>query len=534
VPVRRLPRLRSLLLLLTLVILILPLAGLWFLRLYESALIRQTESELVSQAAVLAGAFKAERRHILAIDPTIAEAPVPERHFAPGNDGNEPAYRLTRHRGLDLALDPVMPPPPDPVPPPTAPTALSQRAGEMLAPVLGETKPITLAALRVVDRSGVIVATTGDDLGRSIAGRDEIDKALVGQPVSVMRWREKQAPQVQGGINRGSLLRVFVALPVIEGDQIVGAVLLSRTPSTLAQAVRGKLPSLIAMTALLVGIGVVLSLLVSRVITRPLGQLVAHAKKIADGEAAASPAIRHPGTLEVAELFSAVAKMADTLDRRANYIRGFAANVSHEFKTPLAGAKGAIELLSDHAATMSESERVHFLTVVASSVDRLELLVRRLVDFARADMMRPVPSAPVALAPILERLAADYRKRGLDVIVMADGVVIDLAAEAVEIVISNLLENSLRYAGPGARVTIEAVRDDAGATVIVTDNGPGISEGNAERIFEPFFTTKRDRGGTGLGLSTVRAIITSAGGSIALINPSPQGAAFRIRLAERR
>ena len=246
------------------------------------------------------------------------------------------------------------------------------------------------------------------------------------------------------------------------------------------------------------------------------------------------PALRNSGTREVAELFAAITKMADTLDRRASYIRGFAANVSHEFKTPLTGAKGAIELLADHAATMSEPERAHFLGVVSGSVERLELLVRRLVDFARADMMRPLPAAPAPLAPMLERLAVDYGARGLAVAVRADGILVELAAEAMEIIFGNLLENALRYAGPGARVEIAAVRDANGVVIEVSDDGPGVSAGNAARVFEPFFTTGREGGGTGLGLPIVRTIIGSAGGTIDLVGSEPDGAAFRIWLPDRR
>src|SRR5207244_9164422 len=111
--------LRTLLLLINVLILILPLAGIWFLRLYESALIRQTESELVAQAAVLGGAFKAERRRLLA-----AGLVPPEAAEETPLSGRPPAVVLTRTPGLDLADDPVLPAPPEPTPaasPPAVP-----------------------------------------------------------------------------------------------------------------------------------------------------------------------------------------------------------------------------------------------------------------------------------------------------------------------------------------------------------------------------------------------------------------------------
>src|SRR5215467_6005252 len=105
-------RLRTLLLLINLLILILPLAGIWFLRLYESALIRQTESELVAQAAVIVGAFKSSRQPLIADGKAqpeaVADTPALEHPaIVPGD----------RMPELDLATDRVLPPPPDPTPP---------------------------------------------------------------------------------------------------------------------------------------------------------------------------------------------------------------------------------------------------------------------------------------------------------------------------------------------------------------------------------------------------------------------------------
>src|SRR5258708_24663717 len=103
------PRLRTLLLLINLVILALPLAGLWFLRLYESALIRQTESELMAQAAVVAGAFKTEQRRLLGAD---APPDTPRAASAAARPPPYPAYQGSTHApGLDLADDPLLPPP---------------------------------------------------------------------------------------------------------------------------------------------------------------------------------------------------------------------------------------------------------------------------------------------------------------------------------------------------------------------------------------------------------------------------------------
>ena len=518
-------RLRTLLLFINLLLLALPLAGIWFLRLYESALIRQTESELVAQAAVLAGAYDAERGRLLA-----AGTAAPEPQTTTASTLPVPLPAAIRTAGLDLAEDPILPPAPDPAPAATPALPIAAATGAALAPVLLDAQQVTLAAMRVVDANGTITATTGEDLGQSLAGFDEIRQALAGEPVSTMRLRAEAAPYVPGGLNRSAALRVFVAAPVMADGRVVAAVLLSRTPRDLGQAIYGRRLDLAVMALLLLGVGLLLTLTVSRLVTRPLALLVAQAQRVAAGETGIVVAPERPGPRELAELSDAVARMAAILERRADYIRSFSAHVSHEFKTPLAGAKGAVELLADHAETMSPEERAHFIQVTAASLERLDRLARRLVDLARADMMRPGRGAPRALAPILATLAERWQARGLAIRISVGVERTTLAEDALEMMLGNLLENALQHAGPDAAVTITA-RETAEALVLeLADTGPGVAEPDAARIFEPFFTTARAEGGTGLGLPITRAIAAAIGGTVELLPAAGKGAVFRITL----
>ncbi len=506
-------RLRTLLLLINLVILALPLGGIWVLRLYESALIRQTEVELVAQGAVLASAFRVEHDRLLAggyaAETGAPAAPLPE-----------PARDL----GLDLADDAVLPAPPDPTPATTPVEPISAAAGAALLPVLRDTQSATLAALRIVDTHGTIIASTGSDLGRSLAGLDEVTRALAGEPVDLMRYRDE--PAREGPLRRGADLRVFVATPVAADGKVVAAILLSRTPRDLAQAIYGKRIAILAMLALLLAIGAVLALLTSRLVTRPLGLVVAQARRVAAGRAGAIAPLKGPIPREAAELSEAVARMAATLEHRADYIRNFAAHVSHEFKTPLTSAKGAVELLSDHFDSMSPEERAQFLRTVADGLDRLDRLVRRMLDLARADMARPAETASAALAPALDRLRARCPEMTLEAEV--GDIAVAMPAEMLDIILGNFVDNARQHGGPSVRVTITARLEGGRVALTIGDDGPGIPPANAERIFEPFFTTRRETGGTGLGLAIIRAIATGVGGSIDLL-PGP-GARFRLDL----
>jgi hypothetical protein len=149
------------------------------------------------------------------------------------------AVSLLRRPGLDLAEDPILPAPPDPqpAPQPAAPQAVA--IGRALAPMLRDAQAATLSAVRLTDAHGVVIATTGNDLGLSLAGWEEVAGVLAGAPVRTsMRSREPVAAPF-GSISRASRLRVFVVLPVESGTGVEEAVVLSRTPRGVGQALTG-------------------------------------------------------------------------------------------------------------------------------------------------------------------------------------------------------------------------------------------------------------------------------------------------------
>lgn len=510
---RRPPRLWTLLLLSNLAVLALPLTGLWALRLYESALVRQTEAELVAQGGVLAAAFQEALRREM--QGAADDAPPAAGHLDPDR---------APHQGLDLARDPVLPPLPAALPAATPAAANAVAAGHALAPVLRGAQAVTLAALRLTDARGVVVASTGGDLGASLAAWPEVTAVLAGAPVATTMHRRELVGPLLGGLSRTVGLRVFVVLPVADPGrtgQVAGTVVVSRSAKTLEDAARGKLGALAVLAAVLLTAGTLLALAMSAIISRPLRRIVRDAQLVAAG-GTPGPDARH-GTREVADLSAALTRMAAILDRRARYIAAFAASVAHEFKTPLASLRGAAELLEDEAPAAPPAERQRLLRIVADSTARLDLLVSRMLALARADMTRPDPAVRTELAPILASLAARYRDRGLDVALAGAPVSVCLPADAVDAVLVSLLDNALAHAGNSPRVTLTTSHAAGLARIDVQDTGPGISPANQARAFDPFFTTARAAGGTGLGLAIARAIVTGAGGSLAIV-PASTGA----------
>ncbi len=303
----------------------------------------------------------------------------------------------------------------------------------------------------------------------------------------------------------------------------------SPTSPTYLGAMWGKRWSLGALGVLLLCVGALLAVALSRRVTGPLRRVVAQAQRAATG-GEVTPLSR-PGTREVAELSAALTRMAATLEGRARYVSAFAASVSHEFKTPLAALRGAAELLEDDGpdGALPPAERARLLGVIAGGTARLDRLVRRLLDLARADMTRPPAAVATPVAPLLAALAARYRSEGLLVEVEAMTECVALPEDALEALLCSLLDNAVAHAGsrPCVRVRIAAA---AGRVRLwLHDDGPGLSPADGLRAFDPFFTTARERGGTGVGLPIARAIATGAGGSLTL-EATDRGACFLLEL----
>jgi signal transduction histidine kinase len=480
-----------------------------FLRVYENTLVQQTEAELIAEGAVLAAAYRAVWRD-------GAPDPAP-RKLAP-----EPPQ-------IDLRTMDVLPPQPDPVPAgPADPRATG--TARTLAPVVDDARNVTLAATRLLDRNGIVVLGT-DDLGRSYAALPEVGDALAGRSSTLLRTRGEYQPRyLLETLSRAASIRVHHVRPVIDSGEVIGVVMLSRSPRGLFLGIyqdRGKIGLGIALIFMTL---VVLAGLLSRGIARPIDTLTRATQDVARGHVLV-PEPPATAAREIRALFENFAIMAERIDQRSRYLRDFAAAVSHEFKTPIAGMRGALELLDEHGAAMSEEERRRFIGNASADADRLARLVQRLLDLARADMARVDADSRADVAARLCALADAFRSEsfevGLDL--ASDLPAARITPEVLETVIETLIDNS-RQAGAG-RVDIAARRTREGIALRIADDGGGIVEADRARIFEPFFTGRRESGGTGLGLSIARSLLAATGGSIDS-EPAARGAVFVLLLPE--
>jgi signal transduction histidine kinase len=516
---------RRILALVSLLFLLLPVGGIYFLRIYESALIRQTESELISQGAFVSAIYKQEVNTLLQ-----------QRHL-PLEDYGLPLHNRSLEKEinpifprLDLAKDQLHAARPSPYYTTDKLDVMANQAGMHMVPILQDAQRITLSGIKVLDYQGLVVAGM-QEKGLSFSQVEEFQEARKGQPVSFLRTRrmsEKSA--ALGSFSRNTNINVFVALPIVLEHRLIGVVWLNRTPMDLPQALYGKRHELIWTVIVLVLIAILMARLTSLTITQPIRALVKKTHLIRKGDPAGLTPLKVPITREVSELSENIARMANTIQNRSEYIQNFTAHLSHEFKTPLSAIQGSVELLQDNLEDMSQAQQQQFLGNIAQDTDRLGRLVSRLLELTRADMLDRIDQCS-DLRLLLQEIIADMPITSLEVqITLPTGrepLLAAISQDSIQAVLAHLLENS-KQAGAN-RVDIQLGQNDTEFILDIMDNGPGISEANMNNIFTPFFTTKRSQGGTGLGLSITKSLLERYQGRIA-IEPTTTGAHFRITL----
>lgn len=514
---RTVVRLRTFFAAILLVILLLPLTGVYFFRIYENELVRQTESELIAQAVLVSSFFKSElaKQGKKAKDygiPATLEEPVWDEKYKP--------YPPQ----LDLRKAPILPPrydgrkegKPDPV---------AAAIGKKFMPVLMDARLSLLSSMRLLDYNGIVVAGTSEN-GLSLAHTEEVREARKGVYVSRLRRRLSDEPRpALASISRGTDTRVFIALPIVVEKRVTGIVVLSRSPRNVLKSLYEERQSVFTAGILMLLVTAGIASLLGYAIGSPLSALTRHAQQLTHGSRAREK-ILAPPIAELVSLMQSFEQMSSTIEARSEYIRSFAMHVAHEFKTPLTAIQGAVELLHEHTNDMKPAQRRRFMENIMEDTDRLKTLVSRLLDLARADVMQPGgETADVAtIATALQRRYAERIKvTGPDAPALAA-----MGPDILETVLVNLVENSLQHGAKNVSITTGA--DDEGMLQIdVADDGDGISEGNAAKLFTPFFTTRREEGGTGLGLAITSSLLKAHGGEISLV-PAKKGACFRLLL----
>jgi len=388
--------------------------------------------------------------------------------------------------------------------------ARPQRVPPRIAAIVRETSRGTDERILVTDARGRVLAdTTGTaQIGAPYATeeRPELLIALAGRVDARTRPSETLGDEL-----------LFVTLPLVDEERVVGAVRVSVPLAAQTARVRESWLRLALIGLAVIAAGLALAWVLARSLAAPVTRLNRAAERVAVGDL--ETRVPEDGPTELAALARSFNRMAAALGASLAAQRDFVANASHQLRTPLAGLKLRLEAVRAEGGPAAEQAEK-----AEREVDRLSTLVGDLLELARA-------AAPEATGRTVDlaRAAADAGERwrdraaasGKEIRLGADSAAPVWTSEAdVAHVLDNLVENAIRYAPPGARITV-AVTPGPRPALTVSDDGPGIPEEDRERIFERFYrgaTGRLSGPGTGLGLAIVAELAQRWGGEARLLD----------------
>ena len=365
----------------------------------------------------------------------------------------------------------------------------------------------------IVGAGGRLLAdSAGEGLLREPYGnRPEIRQALDGQIAQGRRHSETLDQDL-----------LYTAVPIVHEGRNVGAVRVTQSLAAVDSRVRRNVLALVAVGAVALVLGLALAWLLAGSLARPLRALAGTARRLGRGDLAARAELTGPS--EQREVAHAFNEMAERLERVLEAQREFAANASHQLRTPLTGLRLRLEAASLKAG---DPELERELAAAEREAERLGRLVGSLLALAR-EGDRPELRRPTSLADACARAAdrweAQAARNGQRIELVTAEALALAADDDIAIVLDNLVENALAYSPPGTAVTLECGRDGSSVVLAVSDEGPGLREGEEERVWERFArgSAGERAPGTGLGLAVVQTLVERWGGDARLV-PRPQG-----------
>ncbi|MEW6716133.1 MAG: ATP-binding protein [Chloroflexota bacterium] len=280
---------------------------------------------------------------------------------------------------------------------------------------------------------------------------------------------------------------------------------------------------------------IVLTLVFSRRILKPIGSLISATRKMEVGDLSQRVEIQTDD--EIGELAKAFNSMADGLTRLEQLRRNMVTDVAHELRTPLSNIRGYLEALQDKVADPTPE--------MIDSLQEEALLLNRLVDdlqelaLVEAGELR-LYRQPVVLGDVLNKVVAILKPRvsekglSLRVQLPPDLPLVDADPERVGQILRNLLINAITHTPPGGEILTLAQAQDSEVVVNVKDTGVGIEPEHLPFIFERFYRADKSRtrqtGGAGLGLAIVKQLIQAHGGHIEVQSELHKGTTFTFTL----
>ena len=379
---------------------------------------------------------------------------------------------------------------------------------------------IRTSRIIVVDTVGHVVY---DSIDRNVGGYclfPEIVTALDGNDVFSWQYRD------------GSM-QSQAAIPVIYYGSTVGCVYMMEDDAQQGQVLRSLQRNVLQITLVLECFVILFSLAFSKTFSSRLNKIMASMRIIREGDY--SHKVQMGGNDELTALGEEFNDLTERLQTSEQKRRRFVSDASHELKTPLA----SIKLLTDSILQndMDADTIREFVGDIGDEAERLNRMTAKLLSLTKVDGNPTEESEIIYMTPTIQRavrrlsLIADQAGIDIHLHLEEDTPVLIIEDDLYQIVY-NLIENGIKYNSWGGSLTVRLRREDENAILEVSDTGVGIPEDALEHVFERFFRVDKARsrasGGSGLGLSIVRAIVERNRGEIQVSSRVGEGSAFTV------
>ena len=245
--------------------------------------------------------------------------------------------------------------------------------------------------------------------------------------------------------------------------------------------------------------------------------------------------VSNQSSIEIEQLTNAFNEMLERLSNTFAAQRHFSANAAHELRTPLAVMRTKLEVFekNNNPSAAEYQETVHMIRMQTSRLSHVIDILLEMTDLQSAQKQDRISLADMAEEVICDLTAVADKK---EITITQNPGTAEIIGNDTLIyrAIYNLVENAIKYNHTGGNVTVSIKEDGEFATILISDNGPGIQQEDWQHIFEPFFrvdkSRSRDMGGAGLGLALVKEIARQHGGDVYVVQSSKNGTEIALKL----
>ena len=410
---------------------------------------------------------------------------------------------------------------------------LNTTAGAVLPsiqPYLDQYSREGTAMVVVTNASGIAVASNdpGAVIGEDYSNRPEVMSALGGLPAVGERESKTLGQRL-----------LYVAVPVLLGEDVLGVVRLSHPRSHVDSEVRKQMLGVVLAGLFTLFAAGAVAWPIARGIALPIERLTRRTERLADGDFSVR-ADDSSGPPEVRELSASFNAMAARLGLVIDSQRQFAGLVSHQLRTPLTALRLRIDQLQDSVPESDESS-FEAIEIIRGETERMANMVEQLLVLARleggtaATVVVDASAVARSRVEMWEPLASE---RGVSLQVSAPATSTCACIDGgLEQIIDNYVDNALGVVSEGSTIMVSVSRRSGHVVVDVVDEGPGLSADMRERAFDRFWRARSDENapGSGLGLAIVRQLAAASGGSTELLarEDGRRGLVARVTLSAR-